>query len=150
MASDFDFEAVGWIRTLAKDVTGTNCTFVDDDLKVLAFLAQKAIAAGLTDGLDPGGLAILAAKPGRWPVKPIKRAPLDRRLLVYVPQSGTSEGHWIFARWFVDLRPSEEQAGLRRALIEKHGGYWSAHFKGGKPLKRMPTLWMDLPDPEAS
>lgn len=46
-----DHEAVGWIRKAMADLTGTNCTFVDDDLKALSHLASRAIGAGLIDEL---------------------------------------------------------------------------------------------------
>jgi hypothetical protein len=40
-------------------------------------------------------------------------------------------------------------APKRAKLVARHGGYWSAHFAGGRPLKRAPTLYMpDLPNPE--
>lgn len=39
------------VRRVAKQVVGTNCTFSDDDLRLLAHLAVRAIDAGLTDGL---------------------------------------------------------------------------------------------------
>lgn len=45
--------AVGWIREAAKRVMGGNFTFADDDLAVLAHLAERAVKAGLTDGLHP-------------------------------------------------------------------------------------------------
>lgn len=51
--SDFDYEAVSWIREQAKRVVGSNCTFVDDDLKLLAHLAERAVLSGLTTDLPP-------------------------------------------------------------------------------------------------
>lgn len=48
-----DAEAVSWIRIAAKEITGGNCAFVDDDLRVLSHLAQRAVDAGLTDQLSP-------------------------------------------------------------------------------------------------
>lgn len=35
------------IRRIAKEATGGNCTFVDDDVRLLAGLAQRAVLAGL-------------------------------------------------------------------------------------------------------
>lgn len=52
--SDADEEAVNWIRTAAREITGGNCAFVDDDLRVLAHLAKRAVDAGLTDQLSEG------------------------------------------------------------------------------------------------
>lgn len=46
-----DAEAVSWIRDAAKRVLGTNCTFVDDDLRLLEHLAARAVSAGLTEQL---------------------------------------------------------------------------------------------------
>ena len=39
-------------RSYAKQIIGCNATFVDDDLRVLAHLADLAVAAGLTKGLN--------------------------------------------------------------------------------------------------
>lgn len=76
VADDMDAEAVSWIREAAKAVTGGNCAFVDDDLRILQHLAQRATSAGLTDGLAPdvAARAALTAgaeprdgeKPARW------------------------------------------------------------------------------------
>lgn len=46
-------EIVGMLRTAAKRVTGGNCTFADDDINILAELANRAVDAGLTEGLHP-------------------------------------------------------------------------------------------------
>ena len=40
------------VRELAKKVTGGNCTFSDDDVRLLAHLALRACDADLLDGLD--------------------------------------------------------------------------------------------------
>lgn len=45
-------ESVGWIREAAHRITGGNCTFVDDDLKVLEALAYSAVIAGETGLLN--------------------------------------------------------------------------------------------------
>lgn len=50
--NDVEYEIVGWIRKSAKEF-GFNCTFVDDDLKIICSLAARAIEAGLTDHLNP-------------------------------------------------------------------------------------------------
>lgn len=44
-------EIVMQLRELAKEVTGGNCAFADDDARLLALLAGRAIKHGLTDGL---------------------------------------------------------------------------------------------------
>lgn len=49
--NDFDAEAVEWIRDSAKEL-GFNCTFVDDDLRIIHSLAERAVKAGLTDHLS--------------------------------------------------------------------------------------------------
>lgn len=46
-----DAEVVHILREAAKRVTGGNCTWVEDDLAILERLAQRAVSAGLTDGL---------------------------------------------------------------------------------------------------
>lgn len=46
-------EICALVRAAGKRVTGSNCTFVDDDLRLLEHLAQRAVNAGLTDGLHP-------------------------------------------------------------------------------------------------
>ena len=38
-------EAVSWIRKAAKETTGGNCAFVDDDLRILTHLAKRAVDA---------------------------------------------------------------------------------------------------------
>lgn len=35
----------------------------------------------------------------------------------------------------------------KKRLLSMHNGYWSAHFKGEKPLSQLPTHWMPLPAP---
>lgn len=44
-------EICSLVRSASKRVTGGNCTFVDDDIKVLEHLAARAVKAGLTDQL---------------------------------------------------------------------------------------------------
>lgn len=39
------------IRNLCRTATGMNCTFSDDDLRLLAVLAARAVDAGLIDGI---------------------------------------------------------------------------------------------------
>lgn len=41
------------VRLAAERVTGGNCAFVDDDLRILEHLATRAADAGLTDSLHP-------------------------------------------------------------------------------------------------
>lgn len=44
-------EIVCLVRDAAKRVTGGNCTFADDDVGLLAGLAERAIDAGLHEGI---------------------------------------------------------------------------------------------------
>jgi len=44
MADDANEEIVGMIRILAKEITGGNCTFADDDLQILAVLARERVS----------------------------------------------------------------------------------------------------------
>lgn len=50
-------------RKWAKEITGGNCAFVDDDLRLLANLADRAVKAGLTDGLPESVLRSIARQP---------------------------------------------------------------------------------------
>lgn len=50
---DADAHISDLCRKWSKEITGGNCTFVDDDLRILAHLANRAVKAGLTDGLPP-------------------------------------------------------------------------------------------------
>ena len=45
--SDLSDGAVDAMRRWAKEGLGFNCTFVDDDMKVIVGLAQRAVLAGL-------------------------------------------------------------------------------------------------------
>lgn len=56
-----DREIVALVRSTARDVTGGNCVFADDDLRLLAHLAGRAISAGLTDKLNPAMQSRLAS-----------------------------------------------------------------------------------------
>lgn len=42
-------EILDIVRDVMKHSTGTNCTFVDDDVKALGILARKAIDFGLAE-----------------------------------------------------------------------------------------------------
>lgn len=44
-------EVCSLVRSASKRVTGGNCAFVDDDIKILEVLASRAVKAGLFDGL---------------------------------------------------------------------------------------------------
>src|SRR6478609_2298042 len=44
---------IGMLREAARRVTGDNSTFADDDLGLLTGLAERAVNAGLTEGLHP-------------------------------------------------------------------------------------------------
>jgi len=54
-ASSFGLDASAAVaddcRRFTKEIIGSNCTFVDDDLKLLATLADAAVEAGLYRGL---------------------------------------------------------------------------------------------------
>lgn len=62
-----DGEICGFVRDAAKRITGGNCAFVDDDVKLLEALAYAAVMAGLTGGLHPAvarkAVAACAAHP---------------------------------------------------------------------------------------
>lgn len=47
--SDLSDGAVDAMRHWAKEGLGFNCTFADDDMKVLVGLAQRAVLAGLAE-----------------------------------------------------------------------------------------------------
>ena len=53
MDAELDAELCGHVRRFAREITGGNCAFADDDLRVLAHLANRAVEAGLIDGLHP-------------------------------------------------------------------------------------------------
>jgi hypothetical protein len=46
-------EIVCEIRRFARDVTGGNCAFADDDLHILSNLALRAAKAGMVEGFKP-------------------------------------------------------------------------------------------------
>ena len=50
---DADAYMTSLVREASKAITGGNCTFADDDLRILAHLAKRAVKAGLTDTLPP-------------------------------------------------------------------------------------------------
>lgn len=56
-----DAHVAALCRDWMKEITGTNCTWVDDDLRVLAHLANRAVKAGLTDTLPESMRACLPA-----------------------------------------------------------------------------------------
>lgn len=62
---EIGYEAVGWIRDAAMRVMGTNCTWVDEDLHALEHLAQRAVDAGLVDGLPASIQKVLAGRKGQ-------------------------------------------------------------------------------------
>lgn len=63
MAKSFREDADAHISDLCREWTtqilGTNCTWVDDDLRLLAHLANRAVKAGLTDELPKSVLPYL-------------------------------------------------------------------------------------------
>lgn len=46
-------KVIGNVRRAAKELTGGNWTFVDDDLRQIVGLAKRACEAGLTHGMAP-------------------------------------------------------------------------------------------------
>ena len=51
-------------RMRAKQVIGGHCLFVDDDIDLLALLADRAIQSGLTHGLAQSILESIASREG--------------------------------------------------------------------------------------
>jgi hypothetical protein len=51
--ADLAHDAVEACRRWADEGLGFNCTFVDDDMKVLVGLAQRAVLAGLASDFAP-------------------------------------------------------------------------------------------------
>lgn len=49
--ADAEAYTVDLCREWTKQIVGTNCAYVDDDLRILAHLADRAVKAGLVDGL---------------------------------------------------------------------------------------------------
>lgn len=52
--ADLNADAVNACRRWADEGLGFNCTFVDDDMRVLVGLAQRAVLAGLASDFDSG------------------------------------------------------------------------------------------------
>jgi hypothetical protein len=78
-------------------------------------------------------------------VQPIRQAPEDRAVLVWVPASLDGPSFWTFARWFTGpLEPGDDN-GHRRDLIARHGGYWTSKRRRPSPLPRLPTHFVDMP-----
>lgn len=50
---DMNAEAIYEVRRIALAATGGNCTFVDDDMALIAALAQRAVLAGLVNDARP-------------------------------------------------------------------------------------------------
>ncbi len=59
---DADSYHVSLIRKFAKELTGANCAFADDDLHMLVCLAYRALKAGLIDGLPDSAVKHFAEK----------------------------------------------------------------------------------------
>ena len=56
-------DTINAVREAAKAVTGGNCTFADDDVAVLRTLAQRAVDAGITDGVP------MSRERPEWPAR---------------------------------------------------------------------------------
>ena len=54
-----DLAAVQEMREIVKNGLGINCTFVDDDVRLVVALARRAIKAGLAEDADPATLKIM-------------------------------------------------------------------------------------------
>lgn len=52
--ADLHAGAVDAMRRWAKEGLNFNCTFVDDDMRVIVGLAQRAVLAGLASDFTPG------------------------------------------------------------------------------------------------
>lgn len=52
--ADLNADAVSACRRWADEGLGFNCTFVDEDMKVLVGLAQRAVLAGLASDFNHG------------------------------------------------------------------------------------------------
>ena len=50
--TDLSDDAVEAMRRWTKEGLGFNCTFVDDDMKVIVCLAQRAVLAGLASDFN--------------------------------------------------------------------------------------------------
>jgi len=59
-SADADNAVAEFTRKWAKEIIGINATFVDDDLRVLCHLADLAVKAGLTKGLNKECQAAIA------------------------------------------------------------------------------------------
>jgi hypothetical protein len=52
-------DAIDECRRIVKEGLGINCTFVDDDARLIVILARRAITAGLGDDIDAATLKII-------------------------------------------------------------------------------------------
>lgn len=119
---------------------------------VAAAIAESLVASGVfpdraaTDPwvVGPACLAATAAiEAAGWPGwHPIITAPKDREIWLWTGLNS------VKARW-IDGEPSPnfETSAVRRALFKRHGGYWSAHFRGLQPMRGLPSHWHPLPPP---
>jgi hypothetical protein len=62
---DAEIDAIGATRRWAEEGLGFNCTFVDDDMKVIVGLAQRAVLAGLATDFSPDMQKRFLAAAGR-------------------------------------------------------------------------------------
>lgn len=58
--------AVHAVREVAREGLGFNATFVDDDMKIIVGLAQRAVLAGLASDCHPPTLARFQAASEKW------------------------------------------------------------------------------------
>lgn len=85
--------------------------------------------------------------------QPIRTAPRDRPILVFMPavafsRKGRHKAHWRRAVWHADHR--DERSERRHDLMMKFDGYWAANKPGFAPLPYLPTHWLpELPAIEA-
>lgn len=124
-----------YIRPTHSDGKHFSCSLQSDTLKRTKYVrADKAVT--------------------KW--YPIETAPQSgERILLYSPKRWTKRGKQHTLRypyisigfWNSNTALDENISAHRHELIMKHGGYWSNHFKGEKPLEGLPTHWMPLPQP---
>ena len=70
-------EVICLLREIANDVLGGNCTYADDDVRLLGELAKLAIAGGLTANLHSTVMDSLNRKHGKGKYAAAQYPPSD-------------------------------------------------------------------------